>query len=652
MSQHIQAVQSVDNSVLTDCSNPTNSSNLMNPMLSGSLASQSIQFSYSAQSQSTLSINLMKDAEDCRKLQQFLIEEVQCTEAFAIQYSNMLIKNGVPNVQVLRRRLLRNEEFLLDIGFDEYTADDVAEIVLSEGFSVSLDFSSPPPEKCYALTPKSSIRRRDSATSRCSGVSMRSGGTRLLLEDQPDRDDGTLVSRMSSLVSAGASYSSSKKNYQMKLNSLYNFEESPLEVAELYAKTLNNTQENYWHLQRLSRWSNAGNPLASGFLMRIYALGLAGQQKDLEKANFLAEFILPWLTEIISETELIPNCLHAMYSKYLLGVCYAEGLGGTKRNQKEAFIWFKLSADQGYDAAQAYVAHCYHTGSGVNKDLVEAFRWYKASASQGFASAQCNLGICLEFGEGTDVDVFEAVKLYKLAAEQGNAVGQYNYALCLELGKGLAIDCAASIRYYQRAAEQHHPIAQFSMGMMYFNGYGAIAQDADEAFRWIEKSAAQKYAKAQCYLGMCYEKGIGCEVNAELALKFYQLAVDQGDASAMYYLGYCYFHGIGCEDGGPNYERAIHFYKMAAEKGQMAAANNLGYCCFSGIGVRKNFAHAVYWYKLAAEQGYPPAQYNLAYCYEKGVGVAKRQQEMLKWYKKAAEGGHPKAVEAVLRFSC
>jgi TPR repeat protein len=601
----------------------------------------------------------MKDSEDCFHLQKYFMDTVQCTEAFALQYAAKLMKQGVPTVDVLKRRLLRNENYLLDIGFDEYVAYDIMDLLLgshnhSGGKNLSTSNNSKQPQlknhSMYSIKSAESIRSVDLDDS-FSPAKQYELTRKMTFGNASGRSFHT--SSSPSFYNNSPTNNNSLNNF-MLLKSLYDFEESPLEIADLYAKTLNyqngdNLQQQ--SVQRLTYLGTQGNPYAIGYLMRIYALGLSGQQKNIMKANELAESVLSWLKKVLEETETIPNNVHAMYCKYLLGVCYSEGLGGLQINMKEAFLWYRLSAEQGYDAAQAVLAACYYEGTGCVKDTVEAFKWYRLAASQGFASAQCNLGICYELGVGCPVkDMFEATKWYKLSAEQGNTVGQYNYATCCELGKGCSVDAFNAVKYYQLAAEQGHFVAQHNLGMMYFNGYAnVIEQNHDIAFHWIEKSAnLGYYAKAQCSLGICFEKGLGCELNLPMAVKYYTLASEQGDAAALYYLGYCFFYGMGVE--AVNHEKAIHYYKLSAEKGHLAAQNNLGYCCYQGIGVRKNYSQALYWYKKSAEQGYAPAQYNLGYCYEKGYGVAKRQKEMLIWYKKAAENGHEKAISSMKRF--
>ena len=65
-------------------------------------------------------------------------------------------------------------------------------------------------------------------------------------------------------------------------------------------------------------------------------------------------------------------------------------------------------------------------GEGVPKDYKEAFKWYRLSAEQGYAEAQYNLGVLHYHGRGVLQDHEEAAKWWKLAAEQKLEIAQFN----------------------------------------------------------------------------------------------------------------------------------------------------------------------------------------------------------------------------------
>lgn len=85
------------------------------------------------------------------------------------------------------------------------------------------------------------------------------------------------------------------------------------------------------------------------------------------------------------------------------------------KNYREAEIWLKKSAEQGYSQAQYELGGYYDY-----RDRREAVKWYRKAAEQGHAGAQYCLGNIYELGVGVNKDYNEAVKWYRKAAEQGH----------------------------------------------------------------------------------------------------------------------------------------------------------------------------------------------------------------------------------------
>jgi TPR repeat protein/serine/threonine protein kinase len=508
--------------------------------------------------------------------------------------ADMLIKNGVANIDILRRRLQRNEEFLLDLGVDEQTADEIYQGICGQGQGrgQQANYSSTSSRKSYG-----SNHKRRNALSPSSSFS-------------------------------GAAFFSSEGVQVL-----------PTEVSRLYydAAQCNRTEA----LDRLQEIANQGDSLAECFLMRMYAMGQGAIKKDLAKAQEMGNRLLPWLKEAMDSG----NELSQMYVKYLVGVCYAEGLG-TRPDQREAVRWCKQSAEQGFAAAQAYLGFCYFSGAGVPRNLEEAVRWYRMAADQGYGPAQCNLGLCFEHGYGVFVNGETAVKWYSLAADQGDAAALFNLGFCYEKGIGVEENMRDAIRFYKLSAGYGYTAAQYNLGVCYYFGTG-VEQNMEEAVTWYRIAADKGYAPAQCNLGLCYENGHGIERDYVEAVYWYRASAEQGHPAALYYLGFCYFSGMGISK---NVEEAVHFYKQAGEKKYPPALNNLGFCYFNGLGVPKNYSTAVKYYRQSAELGYAPAQYNMGYCYEKGYGVVAKLQSIIQWYRLAAENGNEKAKKALYRF--
>ena len=100
------------------------------------------------------------------------------------------------------------------------------------------------------------------------------------------------------------------------------------------------------------------------------------------------------------------------------------------RDDAEAVKWWKLSADQSYAFAQAYLGDSYRKGEGVSQDYTEAYRWYSLAAEQGLSFAQINLGIRYYKGEGITQNMQMAHMWFAIASTNGfEQAGEYRDSL-------------------------------------------------------------------------------------------------------------------------------------------------------------------------------------------------------------------------------
>ena len=84
------------------------------------------------------------------------------------------------------------------------------------------------------------------------------------------------------------------------------------------------------------------------------------------------------------------------YAQYTLGVMHAMGQG-VKRNDKKAFEFYMLSAEQGFDDAQFALGKMYKHARGVPRDYNLAARWFKKAANQGHGKAKTALQELCEY---------------------------------------------------------------------------------------------------------------------------------------------------------------------------------------------------------------------------------------------------------------
>ena len=116
-----------------------------------------------------------------------------------------------------------------------------------------------------------------------------------------------------------------------------------------------------------------------------------------------------------------------------------------------------------------------------------------------------------------------AVYWLRKAAEQEHAEAQYSLGFFYEQGIGVDKNETKALYWWRKAAEQEHPEAQFDLGLSYM-----ITQDYAQAIHWMRKAAEQRYAEAQYFLGLFYSHGAGIDVNYDMALYWYELAIANG----------------------------------------------------------------------------------------------------------------------------
>ena len=174
----------------------------------------------------------------------------------------------------------------------------------------------------------------------------------------------------------------------------------------------------------------------------------------------------------------------------------------------------------------------YDNGNGVPEDDAEAVRWFRLSAEQGFAAAQYNLGVMYGNGDGVPEDAGEAVRL-ELGFPPSRGMLQANTTLSVKYAHGYGVpeDDAEAVRWYRLAAEQEYASAQFDLGVMYSRGEGVPEDDA-EAVRWYRLAAEQGDALAQTNLGLMYANGDGVLQDPVLAYMWFDLSAAQGNETA------------------------------------------------------------------------------------------------------------------------
>eukprot|EP01040_Poterioochromonas_malhamensis_P008096 gene8096-8754_t len=169
------------------------------------------------------------------------------------------------------------------------------------------------------------------------------------------------------------------------------------------------------------------NPYAEGFLMRLLALGHGGLDKNISKATKYAIKLLPWMKDVIQETEMIPHNTSSMYCKYFLAqynlaLCYELGKG-TPINLPLSLKYYQLAAEQDHAVAQYTIGMMYLNGysSIVSANSELGFYWLQRSSNKGYSKAHTSLGTCYEKGIGVEQNYELAIYYYQLGVDHDDS---------------------------------------------------------------------------------------------------------------------------------------------------------------------------------------------------------------------------------------
>ena len=203
-------------------------------------------------------------------------------------------------------------------------------------------------------------------------------------------------------------------------------------------------------------------------------------------------------------------------------------------------------AESGDMVAQYQYANSLTNYHPKEDDYKQAVVWLRKSAEQGYAPAQNNLGYCYSAGQGINQNFEQAVHWYRKAAEQENEIAQFNLGVCYANGQGVTHSDYSAFTWYKKAAEQGYKDAEYSLGMAYYSGKG-IRKNNRLAFEWFSKAAAQKHSGAMYYLGECYSHGYGVVKDMNKAVEWFEKGADDSNTSSQYALALLYLSGEGVE---------------------------------------------------------------------------------------------------------
>ncbi|SUO94745.1 tetratricopeptide repeat protein [Suttonella ornithocola] len=146
----------------------------------------------------------------------------------------------------------------------------------------------------------------------------------------------------------------------------------------------------------------------------------------------------------------------ALYAANPQAEMQAAATAYQKGNKVEAFKHLQNAAAAGDAIAQYNLSVAYSNGDGTKVNAKNALIWLKKSAQQGYPPAQYDLALYyLSQKQPT-----QAAPLLKILADKGDAAAQFNYGMMLIKGDGVKVNVTQGKQYISQAAKQGFPPAQ------------------------------------------------------------------------------------------------------------------------------------------------------------------------------------------------
>lgn len=256
-------------------------------------------------------------------------------------------------------------------------------------------------------------------------------------------------------------------------------------------------------------------------------------------------------------------CLRAR--RKLLRYCESGAVRGDSLAM--AIEMYSKAALGGDVEAVRIVGRFFERGTGVERDRSMARFMFQKAADGGDAHAMRLLGeMCEEDG-----DTFRAIEFYKRAAGQGDGRATKGLAVLLfRMGVGVNVGLAV---FKQLADGGDFDIA-FRLGAIHFgeDSSGMLAQlrDFEKGVVFFEQASRGGQTGAMNSLARYFGPGgmAGAARNDDMAVRFYQRAVDHGDLSCALELASLYENGLFGSETGKDWAKALQIIVFVVCFGQ------------------------------------------------------------------------------------
>ena len=216
---------------------------------------------------------------------------------------------------------------------------------------------------------------------------------------------------------------------------------------------------------------------------------------------------------------------------YKIGLTFLNGINATP-NAKEAFHWFKFSADRGSIASITRLAKMYEDGNGIEADPVKANQLYLKAAKSGDQWAQFCIGLRYQRGNHLDENLAQSFKWFSIFVLRGCPRAQVALGGFCDQGYACPKDGNKAMEWFRRAADQGDVMGMDKLGYAYLFGRN-VEVDYAEAATWLIKAADLGSADAIFYIGEMLRRGLGVTRNLGKAAQWMLGAAEKGYAPAL-----------------------------------------------------------------------------------------------------------------------
>lgn len=393
-------------------------------------------------------------------------------------------------------------------------------------------------------------------------------------------------------------------------------------------------------------------------MMKFYQEQVQNAISDVAVGNalcFLSIFHEKGLGVTVNFDEVIRLCTlsaeknNAYGQNMLANILYNE-----RKDYKESYRLWLLSATQGYPGAAANLASAYRDGEGVEKNEDEAYRWNLVAAEERYGIVDSLDELAWSYLIKDDYE--QAFHWFTLAAKRNSSFAQRCLGNIYSLGDGRPVDHQLALEWFTLAAKNEDPDheAQYQLGLIYLRGEG-VPIDFEEAYKWFESSSEHE-SSSSYQIGTMFLDGVGKPKDVKKAIEWLEKSEKQNHLGARFKLARIYrWHK---EEEYRNFAEALRLYKLLAESGYREARRQLGLIYLQGTGTPIDYEAAFKWLKLAADQGSLNAQHRLALMYidneipaTEDKSINTRHEQALKLLMLATKNGKLESFDTIKKLA-